>query len=96
MRTMNKPLTQEEIKRRIAAIDALPAEEPTAEDLAAFAEADAEDPSEAVTLEEYKAQREYSGNLMVRIPKELHKALAEAARANGVSLNQYAMYKLAK
>lgn len=93
---MKKALTEKEIERRIAEIDALPAEEPTAKDLAAFAEADAEDPSEAITLEEFKAQREYSGNLMIRIPKELHRSLAEAARANGVSLNQYAMYKLAK
>jgi len=41
-------------------------------------------------------QREYSGKLMLRIPKELHKQLAESARANGVSLNQYAIYKLSK
>lgn len=93
---MKKNLSIEELERRRAAIDALPAEKPTAEDLAAFAEADAEDPAEAVTLEEFKAMHEYSGNLMLRIPKELHKSLAEAAKANGVSLNQYAMYKLAK
>lgn len=33
---------------------------------------------------------------MLRVPKELHKTLAEAAKANGVSLNQYALYKLSK
>lgn len=33
---------------------------------------------------------------MLRIPKELHKQLIEAAKENGVSLNQYALYKLAK
>lgn len=93
---MGKDLSLEELERRRAAVDALPPEKPTAEDLAAFAEADAEDPAEAVTLEEYKAQKEYSGKLMIRIPKELHKALAEAAKENGVSLNQYALYKLAK
>lgn len=93
---MKQKLTLEEIERRRAAIDALPAETPTSEDLAAFAASDAEDPAETVALEEYKAMREYSGNLMLRIPKELHKSLAEAAKANGVSLNQYAMYKLAK
>lgn len=93
---MKKNLTVEELERRRAAIDARPAEEPTEEELAAFAEADAEDPAEEITLSEFKATREYSGNLMLRIPKELHKSLAEAAKANGVSLNQYAMYKLAK
>ncbi len=44
----------------------------------------------------YKAQKEYSGKLLLRIPKELHQHLAEEAKANGVSLNQYALYKLAK
>lgn len=93
---MKKNLTLEELERRRAVIDARPAEEPTEEELAAFTQADAEDPAEEITLSEFKAAREYSGNLMLRIPKELHKSLAEAAKANGVSLNQYAMYKLAK
>lgn len=93
---MKKTLTLEEIEKRRAEIDAREPEEPTPEDLAAFAEADAEDPADSITLEEFKAQREYSGKLMLRIPKELHKELAEAAKRNGVSLNQYAVYKLAK
>ncbi len=91
-----KELTPEEIEKRFAEINARETEEPTAEDLAAFAEADAEDPAETITLSEYRAQREYSGNLMLRVPKELHRELAEAAKRNGVSLNQYALYKLAK
>ena len=41
---MKKDLTLEELERRRAEIDARPAETPTAEDLAAFEEADAEDP----------------------------------------------------
>ena len=85
-----------ELEKRIAAIEAKEPEQPTAEDLAAFAAADAEDPSETITLDKYKAQKEYSGKLMLRIPKELHRDLAIAARMNGVSLNQYAVYKLAK
>ena len=93
---MKKTLTFEELEERRAEIDAREPEEPTPEDLAAFAEADAEDPADAITLEEFRAQREYSGNLMLRIPKELHKELAEAAKRNGVSLNQYSAYKLAK
>ena len=93
---MKRESTLEEIERRIAEIDARTPEEPTEEDLAAFAAADAEDPAETVTLEEYKARREYSGRLMLRIPKELHRELVEAAKANGVSLNQYAVYKLAR
>lgn len=91
-----KELTQEEIERRFAEINAQVLEEPTAEALAAIAEAAAEDPADTITLEEFRAQREYSGNLMIRIPKELHRSLAESAKKNGVSLNQYALYKLAK
>lgn len=91
-----KELTIEEINRKMGAINALPAEEATAEDLAAIAASEAEDPGDSVTLSEYKQQREYSGKLMLRIPKELHRSLAEAAKENGVSLNQYALYKLAK
>ena len=89
---MKRDLTLEELERRRAEVDARPAEKPTEEDLAAFADADAEDPAEAVTLSEYRASREYSGKLLLRFPKELHKSLAEAAKAYGVSLNQYAMY----
>ncbi len=93
---MGRELTSEEIEKRFAEIDAQEPEKPTAEDLIAFTEADAENPEDTITLEEYKAQREYSGNLSLRIPKELHRELAEAAKENGVSLNQYALYKLAK
>ena len=93
---MKKELTFEELERRRAEVDARPAETPTMADLAAFAEADAEDPTEAVTLKEYKESREFSGRLLIRVPKELHRSLSEAAKANGVSLNQYALYKLAK
>lgn len=93
---MSNSLTPEELEKKRAEIDSRPPEEPTAGDLAALAEADAEDPAATLSLEEYKAQREYSGKLALRIPKELHRYLAEAAKENGVSLNQYALYKLAK
>ena len=89
-------LTPTEITKRFAEINTFEPEEPTAADLAAIAEAAAEDPSAAMPLDEYKTQKEYSGKLMLRIPKELHQSLAEAAKANGVSLNQYALYKLAR
>lgn len=38
----------------------------------------------------------YSGKFVVRIPKSLHHKLAFEAEQEGVSLNQYAMYKLSK
>lgn len=35
-----------------------------------------------------------SGKFVVRIPKSLHARLTKEAKAEGVSLNQYALYKL--
>ncbi|MBI3412172.1 MAG: toxin-antitoxin system HicB family antitoxin [Planctomycetes bacterium] len=40
-------------------------------------------------------RREYSGKFNVRIPKSLHAALACEAEAEGVSLNQLVVAKLA-
>ena len=39
---------------------------------------------------------QYSGKLLLRIPKYLHRVLADQARAEGVSLNQYLLAKLAE
>lgn len=36
----------------------------------------------------------YSGRFVVRIPKTLHAKLAQEAEREGVSLNQYALYRL--
>lgn len=38
---------------------------------------------------------EYSGKFVLRLPKSLHKLLSKRAKDEGVSLNQYALYKLA-
>ncbi len=40
-------------------------------------------------------KREYSGKFNVRVPKSLHAALASEAEAEGVSLNQLVVAKLA-
>lgn len=39
---------------------------------------------------------DYSGRFNLRIPKSLHQSLAIEAQREGVSLNQYALYKLSK
>ena len=39
---------------------------------------------------------DYSGKFVVRIPKTLHHKLAHEATIEGVSLNQYATYKLSQ
>lgn len=41
-------------------------------------------------------ERAYNGKLLLRVPRELHKRLAEDAAANGVSLNQWCLYLLAR
>lgn len=38
--------------------------------------------------------KEYSGKFNLRLPKSLHKYLAEQAEEENVSLNQYILYKL--
>lgn len=38
----------------------------------------------------------YSGQFKLRIPKILHKALAEQAKKEGISMNQYCMFLLAQ
>lgn len=39
---------------------------------------------------------DFSGQLRLRMPKSLHKALSEKAKAENVSLNQLILYQLAR
>lgn len=43
-----------------------------------------------------RADVNYSGKFLMRVPKRLHSELVHAARAQGVSLNQYVLYLLTK
>lgn len=75
----------------------LPVESPDDIDRAMLAEASAVDDGSTVSLEEFrKSLEEYSGRLVLRIPRSLHKSLKESAEAEGVSLNQYMLYKLSR
>ena len=38
----------------------------------------------------------YSGQFKLRIPKSLHKSLAEHSKREGISMNQYCLYLLAR
>jgi len=90
-------MTPDEIEKRFAEINAQEPEELTAEDAASLAEADAMDDGTSVNLETFKQElEEYSGKLVLRIPRSLHKALKEQAAVEGVSLNQYMLYKLSR
>ena len=42
------------------------------------------------------AENSLSGKFTLRLPKTLHRRLAFEAKQEGVSLNQYALYKLSK
>ncbi|MCD8211791.1 MAG: type II toxin-antitoxin system HicB family antitoxin [Oscillospiraceae bacterium] len=92
---MSKKMTPAEIERRMKEINAQPEEEQTAEEAASLAAADAMDDGTTVSLEDFKKDLEdYSGRFVLRIPRSLHKTLKEAAAEEGVSLNQYIIYKL--
>lgn len=94
---MKKGLGMEDIRRRLAQIDAQPAEELTPEERASLDAAEATDDGTTIALEELKLQLdEYSGRIVLRIPRSLHKTLKDAAAVEGVSLNQYMLYKLAR
>jgi predicted HicB family RNase H-like nuclease len=67
----------------LAKLDALPAVKPDAEDLAMLEMVRAQD------------ETERSGRIILRLPKSLHKELINAAKHEGVSLNQYCLYRLA-
>lgn len=47
-------------------------------------------------IPEPRSDQEYSGKFVVRVPRSLHRALAEAANQDGVSLNQYINVALAQ
>lgn len=47
-------------------------------------------------IDEPASVDEYSGQFKLRIPKSLHKSLAEHSKKEGVSMNQYCVYLLSK
>ena len=49
-----------------------------------------------VTIPEPVSDEGYSGQFKIRIPKSLHKSLAEHSKAEGISMNQYCLYLLTK
>ena len=92
---MKANLSAAEIEKRFAAINAREPEELTAEEAASLSAAEAMDDGTSVSLDALKRELDgYSGRLVIRIPKSLHKLLKEEAEVEGVSLNQYMIYKL--
>lgn len=59
----------------------------------AWLEAQLED---GVTIPEPTTLDDYSGQFKLRLPRTLHKELAERSRLESVSMNQYCVYLLSK
>lgn len=94
---MKKNLTASDLDARLAAINAREPETLSEEEAASLAEAEAMDDGTTVSLEALKRELDgFSGRLVLRIPKSLHKLLKEEADVEGVSLNQYMLYKLSR
>lgn len=51
---------------------------------------------EGIEINEPDSLDDYSGQFKLRIPKSLHKSLAEHSRREGISMNQYCVYLLSK
>lgn len=51
---------------------------------------------EGIEIPEMLPEAEYSGQFKLRIPKSLHRSLAIHSREEGISMNQYCLYLLAK
>ena len=51
---------------------------------------------DGIQIAEPRSSDEYSGQFKLRIPKTLHRALAEHARTEGISMNQYCLYLLTR
>ncbi len=51
---------------------------------------------DGIVINEPQAAEKYSGQFKLRLPKSLHKALAEHSKQEGISMNQYCLYLLAK
>lgn len=52
--------------------------------------------ADGVNIPEPEIANAYSGQFKLRIPKSLHRALAEHSKAEGISMNQYCLYLLTK
>lgn len=51
---------------------------------------------DGIEIQEPDSIDNYSGQFKLRIPKSLHKSLAEHSKREGISMNQYCLYLLSK
>lgn len=51
---------------------------------------------ENIVIQEPDSLENYSGQFKLRIPRSLHKSLAEHSKREGISMNQYCVYLLSR
>ena len=51
---------------------------------------------DGVEIHEPDSLEDYSGQFKLRIPRSLHRSLAEHSQREGISMNQYCVYLLSK
>ena len=51
---------------------------------------------EGIEIHEPDSLEEYSGQFKLRMPRSLHRSLAEHSKREGISMNQYCVYLLSK
>lgn len=51
---------------------------------------------EGIEINEPDKLEDYSGQFKLRIPRSLHRSLAQHSRREGISMNQYCVYLLSK
>ena len=51
---------------------------------------------EEIEIHEPDSLEEYSGQFKLRMPRSLHRSLVEHSKREGISMNQYCLYLLAK
>ena len=51
---------------------------------------------DGISINEPLPVEKYSGQFKLRLPKSLHKRLAEESKSEGISMNQYCVYLLAQ
>lgn len=49
---------------------------------------------DGISINEPSTEADYSGQFKLRLPKSLHKSLADQAKKEGISMNQYCLYLL--
>ncbi len=52
--------------------------------------------ADGIVIQEPEQLESYSGQFKLRIPRSLHRSLAEQSKREGISMNQYCVYLLSK